>query len=571
MKNKLKKLSLFLLILFTFSIVNVFGKTEIKKISIDAKINDDGSLDITEVWQANSDNGTEFYIPKQNMRDMTIENFKVSDENGPYKEMKPWDVDKTLEEKSGKFGINESGSGPELCFGKSEYNKDKTYTLTYKMTNAVQAFSDYDGFNIRFVNDKMDPASNDIFIKIYRDGTELSDKNAGIWAFGFKGSINFLGGQIIGSNSEKFFSRNNLTVLLRLDKGIINPISSGSGTFEKMREMAFEGSSYDNSKSDGLLGFLRNLKGSSPLLIVAVLFTPLVCILIFLFLFVTLISMLTSSQYRSLKKLDYKREIPQNGSLLLNHFFHLFNRKNAITGLNISYLISADFLKWMKDDAVLFEAGDENGKGRAKEDKMIFVSEPKYDCVFEEKLFKFLKDVSKDDVLDERDFNYSFRRRYSIYKNMMEAFDKEMIRTTKEMGFATGSKEKMSKIKLTDKGKKARDESLSFKKYLKDFILIDEKYPKEVELWCDYLIMAALFGLGDQVMDEIKDINPAYHFTNTDNYSSTYMAYSISDNFASRISTAMGGSSSSSSSGGGGSLSFGGGGFSGGGSGGGSR
>ncbi|WP_245149672.1 hypothetical protein [Peptoniphilus raoultii] len=72
-------------------------------------------------------------------------------------------------------------------------------------------------------------------------------------------------------------------------------------------------------------------------------------------------------------------------------------------------------------------------------------------------------------------------------------------------------------------------------------------------------------------MDEIKDINPAYHFTNTDNYSSTYMAYSISDNFASRISTAMGGSSSSSSSGGGGSLSFGGGGFSGGGSGGGSR
>ena len=48
------------------------------------------------------------------------------------------------------------------------------------------------------------------------------------------------------------------------------------------------------------------------------------------------------------------------------------------------------------------------------------------------------------------------------------------------------------------------------KKYLKEFSLIDERHVSEVSLWKDYMIFATLFGIADQVIKDMKQINPAY-------------------------------------------------------------
>ena len=48
------------------------------------------------------------------------------------------------------------------------------------------------------------------------------------------------------------------------------------------------------------------------------------------------------------------------------------------------------------------------------------------------------------------------------------------------------------------------------KKYLQEFSLLNERHVEEVALWKDYMIYATLFGIADQVIRDMKRINPEY-------------------------------------------------------------
>ena len=110
------------------------------------------------------------------------------------------------------------------------------------------------------------------------------------------------------------------------------------------------------------------------------------------------------------------------------------------------------------------------------------------------------------------------------------------------------------------------------KKFLEDFTLANERHLSEVALWNDYLVYATLFGIGDQVMKDMKQLNP--EFLNMSEITRNMTNRDIVPNLM--AATYLGSrdvvKATSRSSGGGGSSSFsGGGGFHGGGSGGGVR
>ena len=111
------------------------------------------------------------------------------------------------------------------------------------------------------------------------------------------------------------------------------------------------------------------------------------------------------------------------------------------------------------------------------------------------------------------------------------------------------------------------------KKYLQDFTLANERHVSEVSLWNDYLVYATLFGIADQVMADMKQINPEYLQMNQISRNLTDrrvvpMLLATTSSTATSIKQSV----ESRNSGGGGRSSFGGGGgFHGGGSGGGVR
>lgn len=131
---------------------------------------------------------------------------------------------------------------------------------------------------------------------------------------------------------------------------------------------------------------------------------------------------------------------------------------------------------------------------------------------------------------------------------------------------------------VTPYGEEMTNHVFGFKRYLKDFTIINEREAREVHLWDQYLIFAQLLGIADRVAEQFNQLYPNY-FTqaNTGGYSSAdvFVAATVSSTFARSMykgySTGRSAASSGSSGGGGSSSSSGGGSHSSGGGGAGGR
>ena len=72
-----KKLLLFILMLLVTPI-SVNASNKIYNIDIDVNLEQDGSANITEVWDVDGDDGTEWYKVINNLGNMELSNFTVS-------------------------------------------------------------------------------------------------------------------------------------------------------------------------------------------------------------------------------------------------------------------------------------------------------------------------------------------------------------------------------------------------------------------------------------------------------------------------------------------------------------
>ncbi|NLL37889.1 MAG: DUF2207 domain-containing protein [Fretibacterium sp.] len=63
---------------------------------------------------------------------------------------------------------------------------------------------------------------------------------------------------------------------------------------------------------------------------------------------------------------------------------------------------------------------------------------------------------------------------------------------------------------LTPEGERRLMELVGFRRYLQDFTLINERRVVELELWDDYLVFAALYGIAEQVATEFLALYPDF-------------------------------------------------------------
>lgn len=113
-----------------------YAANQVSAIDIEAVIYEDGSMYVTQVWDTYFDEGTEIYIPLNAPEYLTISDLSVSDTKGEYQRLTNWDVDGSFEEKANQCGINTTDTGYEICFGISEYGKNR-YAIEYRLQNVV--------------------------------------------------------------------------------------------------------------------------------------------------------------------------------------------------------------------------------------------------------------------------------------------------------------------------------------------------------------------------------------------------------------------------------------------------
>ena len=539
-----------MLLVLLASAMNLSAITNLNSLDIRVVLSRNGDAHITETrkmdigWE-----GTECYIVIGNLEGSKIRDFMVKDETGHrYEYEEFWDVNEDRDWKTGKCGINETGDGYELCWGIGEEG-DRTYITSYTVTNLVKGFNDADGFNYMFVAQGINPYPEHVKLTIVAedDSTTISPENTGIWAFRYQGSINFEGNSIVAESSEPFESRSAMIVMCRFEKGMFEPMHAYDNSFEDLKQMAFEGSDYNSDEEDSEL--FEIIFG----LLIAF-FTVVVPVIGF-------IGHLIYTWYarrKANKNLLWYRDIPLKGNLqkandMLNAYRYF--------GSDYNNLLSACILKLINMGAISIEQRL-NSKGKTESNFVIHeLPNPGSQPLLIRKVHTIFKDAAGDDtILEPRELK-SFMKS-SRNEGVMDSFINTLHTSTSISDYS-------------DRQEDVR-QVFGLRKFLKEFSLLDERHVNEVTLWKDYMIYATLFGIADQVIKDMKKINPEYF--NMDQIAGQMaddmtlpMIYSTMHSSTSRA-VANKAAREARTSGGGGSSSWGGGGgFSGGGSGGGIR
>ena len=516
--------------------------SELRRLTIDVVLAENGDAHITEVRQMEIDDeeATECYIVLGNMNGSRVKDVSVSDQTGQeYDFIGSWNVDASRSQKAGKCGLVEKENGYELCWGIG-HEGTRTFTTSYTLTKLLRGYDDADGFNHMFVAKDMNPRPEFVRVTIRReDGMAFTEDNSSIWAFRYDGDVEFRDGAIVAQTDEALEEDDAVVVMVEVEKGIFDPAKTIDGSFDEVKERAFDGSDYDDKGDDISWGTL-----------LLILIFPLIAIVW------GIVS--TYRRWRERKRikdgLTWFRGIPFGGNLkkaneVMNCLRFFSTKYDGLLNAIVMRLISIGAIN-------VVNVPDK--KGRVQQQLAIneLDAEGQRQQSIVRKVHAILKEAAGDDrILQPKELKRWVRRHtYSLEGFVMDL-------------------KKSAKLKDVAAQREKVRELYELRMFLKDFTLANERHAVEVKLWNEYLVWASLFGIAKQVKADMKKLNA--DFSSIDKQ----LAAMDNDKVVPVISAALLSSTrradraiQSRNSGGGGSASHGGGGgYSGGGSGGGLR
>ena len=440
----------------------------------DARITETRVMDI-------DDEGTECYIGLGNMGGSEVRDLRVSDEDGnDFENIGDWDIDESRSWKEYKCGIVYKHNGYELCWGLGE-SGSRTYTTSYTITSLIHAYPDADAIRHVFLDQDVSPKPDHAKISIEAEDSILfTDENCGIWGFRFGGELGFQDGRIIAYNTEDFGHSGAMYIMVRFNKGMFKPTIQEDDTFEHKKELAFEGSDYTSDDE-------WTTEDTIILLVMAICFliVPIVG-------FIWYLIYVWRARKKVNKDLLWYRDIPMKGNLqqandVLNAYKYF--------GTDYNNLLSACILKLIDMGAISIEQ-TLNSKGKTEQNFVIhelqnYADQP----LLLRKIHSMFKTAAGEDTVLEPKELRSFMR-----SSKNESITDSFINTLHTKTSISYYKERFDDVRQV----------FGLKKFLKEFSLLDERHVNEVTLWKDYMIYATLFGIADQVIKDMKKINPEY-------------------------------------------------------------
>ena len=547
-------------VLFTLLLFLIPLSVKADKIyNVDMKINieKDGTANITEIWDVKASGGSEWYKQINNMGNSELLNYKVSMDGIELQYENYWDINGSMDEKAGYYGINETSAGLELCFGKTDKKRHK-FTLTYTISNYVFNTNDSQVLywtllpNVNLDNFTVEVSS-------YYSFPDTLD----VWGYGYKGYAYVENGKIKMSNEGKL--KDEYVVLLAkfpLDTFITTNRYYGYNTFNDVYENAEEDTfdyDYDNN-----LGFFDVVFGIIGILMDLII--PLLFILLPIFLMRRNGYGYKNNKTIDKKKVSFFREIPCNKDIYY---------ANALIKLNnFDYketnILGAIILKWVKNKKVIF-INKEKGIFNKNTTTIDLRLNPTFDNELEQKLFDMMYKASKDGLLEAKELEKWCKNNYSKFFGLFTKIENKEIDRLKAENHIYKRTDKNECKKRNVMDDIIYDDSVKLyglKLFLQEFSRIDTKEVLEVHLWDEYLMFAYLFGIADKVAKQLKNMYPEVLQQMDFDYDTIIFVNSMTTRSVSAASSARSAAQSYSSGGGGFSSGGGGGGSFGGGGGG---
>src|SRR5690625_1125780 len=567
--KKMLSMLFFVATFFFMSVVTpntqVFAN-EMSAIEYEIELLRDGSGIITEYREMYLTRDTEIYIILDHLEGSEVIDFHVSDFGEPLNYEPDWNIDASREEKAGKYGIVETSNGYELCWGIGEYGEHE-YMVTYTITDLVRQLKDGQSMNWQFFDGANNINPEEVGVRIFGPDPFTVDDTL-IWGFGFEGEIYLEDGELVGWSESSLGASNYITILMQFLNEPFNPDLALDQTLAEQSEKALSGSQYSEyDDSPNNLGLILGLLFSSIGIAIAI--------------FVTVFSvkwnrvrkrenaLVTGKKREDMNEGLYYRDIPYKDAPITDIAFLL----QEISRGKLGNYFSAYMLKWLNENRIRAKK-EETGRIFKKETTtIIFDPDQTFDSGFENRFWDLITSASDSEgILRDSDMQKWAQKNYKDIQKIDQELNKQSKESLEREGYieevevVVMAKIKTDIVRSTQAGERLFNHIVQFKNYLSDFSLLSEREMKEVALWDDLLIWASLYGIAEQVAEQLQKFYPKYYDEAHISYADVYLLHAFSTSMSSGYNAGRGAAS-----GGGGSTSIGGGGGSFGGGGGGSR
>lgn len=491
-----KKILLFLIMLLCPFIVKA---DHIYNIDMDIYLNEDGTANIKEMWDVKADSGTEWYKQLYNLGTQELSDFTVSMDGRQLQE-KYWNVDESLSQKSGYYGINRVSEGLELCFGKGDMNRHK-FTLNYTLSNFITNTSDSQVlYQTLFPNVTLDNFT--VTVSSFYEFPDTLD----VWGYGYQGLAYVKDGKIEMTNDG--YSVNNDYVVL-LAKFPVNTFKTDNyngdfGSFDDIYDMAEEGTytydygdTYKETFWDKIFGIITSL-------------------FFFIIPLIAIIGAAISASkngygYKDNKTID-KKNVPMFRDIPCNKDIYY---ANALVNLNnFSYketnIFGAIILKWIRQGKIAFR-NEARGIFNKDTSMIDLTLNPTFDNELERELFDVMYKASGDGLLEPKELEKWARKHYEKFLGLftrIKDYKISELKANSHIYHRITKEECKKKYVMDDMIYNDSTQLYGLYKFLKEFSDMKNKEAIEVKLWDEYLMFAYLFGMADKVAKQFKNLYP---------------------------------------------------------------
>ena len=202
---------------------------------------------------------------------------------------------------------------------------------------------------------------------------------------------------------------------------------------------------------------------------------------------------------KRLNSVDYFRDLPNGGDLNVSYALG--------SGLGLctpEHYMAARLLRLVTLGSLEPET---DGQGRIS---LRLLREPHGGDAYDEAFYTFLESAAGgDSVLQERELERFCEdsRRGKALNELLTSCEWEG-RLTLFRGGSLRSKRCKRAKDLTVEGQRQWRELLGLKRYLLDFSLLAERTVSETVLWQEYMVYAALLGIAEQVLEQVRTLYP---------------------------------------------------------------
>lgn len=588
MKNKklyfLVAILTFIFAIFLLNTKVYAGSQKLNSIDYEAKLNSDGTADITEIWNIKVENTNTLFktFDIDRTKYTGISNVKVSEITASGREINFRDTGKYAYhvEKGGFYALTNNSRQFEIAWGVSiDSTENKTYKISYKVIDVVKNYNDCSEFYWQFIGVTNSIPAKKVTGTIKLPSEVTNKENLRAWAHGpLSGNIEITDKQTVRFEVEDLKAETMVEVRIVPTEKIF-PLNLKGVPINHLSDILTEEENWAEQAN-------RQRKMWTSIAMAIIVITAIIA-LFFICKIIKYIKALSKIKQTAIKpeqKLDYFRDFPdENATPGEAGFLYYFDKKGAFT-TNISKVVSGIILDLALKKVITFKENPAKKEEVYMEINKYLVTklpedeEKVLEILLETKEYRNKKNKSETDLntITMKDVETYARKNDKTFLGKIESIEK-IVKTSEEekgnydkniekeankwkstsvgyyataavclfmatliipliliipciiCGILCGKIANKSRT-LTQVGENEKEKWQALKRYMEEFSLLNEREVPELVLWEKYLVYGTAFGVADKVISQLKVKYPqildeTYMINN--GYTYIYMANSI--------------------------------------------